>query len=364
MKISHTLNEYLARTYFFNFLALLFLLLGIIYLFDTVELIRRGSNQGDIPLSLMLQMGFLKLPDVGQTLFPFAILFSAMFTFWQLTRRYELVIVRSAGFSAWQFLAPIIIVAAFIGVFQMTIVNPLGALLLGKFSQMESAYLKHNESQVAVFKEGFWLRQKTPDGYVILQAAKISQKDWALKDVTALFFSHEDDFQQRLDAAQAKLEQGAWRFGQTLLSRKGQPSTLRDSYVLPTDLTARDVENSFSSPETMSFWRLQGHIQTLEDAGFDPSRLKVRYHALLSQPLMFVAMVLLAAAVSMRPPRLRGASVQFAAGVLIGFVVFFMSSFLQALGATQQIPVLLAAWSPAFVSLLFGMTALITMEDG
>jgi lipopolysaccharide export system permease protein len=365
MKVSATLSRYLARTYLFNFVILLGALLSIIYLFDTVELIRRGTNRGDVPLSLMLQMGLLKLPEVGQTLLPFAILFSAMFTFWQLTRRYELIIVRSSGFSVWQFLAPILTVALFIGVFQMTILNPVGALFLGKFAQLESTYLKKNENQVALFKEGFWLRQSAGDGYAILHAQKISrQQDWALNQVTVLFFSATDDFRERLDAKGARLEPGRWVFEDVIRSQSGQPSIVETGFVLPTELTVDDVEDSFASPETMSFWRLRGHIETLEGAGFDASRLRVHYHNLLSQPLMFMAMVLLAASVSMRPPRFRGAGWLFASGVMIGFIVFFLSSFLQALGSSNQIPVVMAAWSPACISFLLGLSVMINLEDG
>lgn len=365
MKVSATLSRYLARTYFINFLVLLLALLSVIYLFDTVELIRRGTNQGDVPLSLMLQMGLLKLPEVGQTLLPFAVLFSAMFTFWQLTRRYELIIVRSSGFSVWQFLAPILSVALFIGIFQMTILNPVGALLLSKFVQLENTHLKHGESQVALFKEGFWLRQGTEGGYAILHAQKISHPDaWSLGQVTVMFFTPEDDFIERLDAQTARLEPGQWVFEDIVRSKNSQPSVTELRASLPTQLTVADVEDSFSSPETMSFWRLQGHIETLESAGFDASRLRVHYHNLLAQPLMFIAMVLLAASVSMRPPRNRGTSGLIAIGILLGFIVFFLSSFLQALGASNQIPVVLAAWSPAFISFLLGVSVMINLEDG
>ena len=101
MKITATLFRYLASTYLRNMASLLLALLMIVYLFDTVELIRRGSKFEDVPFTLMLQMGLLKLPEVGQVLFPFAILFSAMFTFWQFTKRSELIVVRSAGLSVW-----------------------------------------------------------------------------------------------------------------------------------------------------------------------------------------------------------------------------------------------------------------------
>ena len=133
---------------------------------------------------------------------------------------------------------------------------------------------------------------------------------------------------------------------------------------MQTHLTTQDVEDSFASPATMSFWHLPGYIQTLEETGFDASALRVHYHNLLSQPLFFVAMILLAAIVSMRPPRQRQGLFLFGSGVFMGFVVFFMSSFLQALGASQQLPVVLAAWSPALICFMLGISAVINLEDG
>jgi lipopolysaccharide export system permease protein len=114
----------------------------------------------------------------------------------------------------------------------------------------------------------------------------------------------------------------------------------------------------------MSFWNLPGHIQTLESTGFETSRLRVHYHNLLSQPLFLAAMVLLAATVAMRPPRNGGTLILFAAGIFIGFLVFFMSSYLQALGYSSQIPPILSAWSPAIICFLLGLSMIIHLEDG
>ena len=75
-------------------------------------------------------------------------------------------------------------------------------------------------------------------------------------------------------------------------------------------------------------------------------------------------MVLLAATVSMRPPRNKGTALLIAVGVLMGFFVFFMSSFLQALGSSHQIPIFFAAWTPALVTFLLGVAVILNLEDG
>lgn len=367
MNLSSTLNRYLAQHYIFNMLFILFVLFGIIYLFDTVELLRRAGKKDDVPLTLVLQMGLLKLPEVGQMLFPFAILFSGMFTFWQRTRRHELVVVRSAGFSVWQFLAPVIAVALSIGVLNVTVINPVGAMFLSKFEMLENEYLSNKKSYVALLKEGLWLRQIQDDdqGHVILHADRINLDEWELQDVMVLFFGEGDQFIRRIDAAKARLDEGMWTFEQATSNYAGQrqPEVV-PLVALPTELTTRELEESFASPETLSFWQLPGFIKTMEMTGFDATPMKIHFQALLAQPFLFVAMILLAASVSLRPPRFRGTMILVMTGVMIGFLIFFMVSFLQALGSSHQIPVFLAAWSPALVTLLLGVAVMLNLEDG
>lgn len=365
-KISPTLSRYITRTYLLNLLGLFGALLFIVFLFDMVELIRRASKRDDIPFSAVIEMGLLKLPEVAQIILPFAVLFGAMFTFWQLTRRYELIVVRSSGFSVWQFLSPILLAAFSIGLVQISLINPMGALLLGKYEELENIHLKRNKNEIAVFKEGLWLRQSLEGeaGYSILHAGRIDQKQWLLEDVTVLQFDESDHLQGRIDAAKARLENRSWVLEEALLHVGRGKAQEQARYQMPTELTPQDIEDSFGSPESMSFWRLPGHIETLESAGFDATRLRVHYQSLLAQPILFLGMILLAASVSMRPPRMRGTLMLIALGILIGFATFFLSSFLQALGVSRQIPVFLAAWSPALICLLMGVTMMLNFEDG
>lgn len=359
-----TLSFYLMRHYFLNFMMMLMGLLAVIYLFDTVELLRRASKVENIPLSTVLSMGLYKLPEVGQLVFPFAVLFSAMLTFWQLTRRHELVIVRSSGLSVWQFIAPILLVALSIGIVKICLVNPLGALLVSKYENLEAEYFNKETSLITLSEQGLWLKQSDENGTAILHSAKIKMPEWVLDHVMVFFFNNDNDFIRRIDATAAKLEGGQWNFTNATINAPSQIPEKVDFLTLGTDLTINELENSFSAPETISFWKLPAYIKILEDTGFDSTGLKIHFQNLLSQPLLFMAMVLLAATVSLRTSRMNGASILIVLGVFIGFIVFFSSSFLQALGASQQIPIVVAAWFPAIISFLLGLGVLMALEDG
>lgn len=366
MKLAPTMSLYLARIFLFNFLGILGILLAIVYLFNTLELLRQAAKAKTAGLGAVLQMGLYRLPDLGQTLLPFAVLFGAMFTFWMLARRHELVVVRGAGFSVWQFLAPILAVAALTGIVQFSVINPVGAALLGRYDVLAAKYFSREKNIVTLFGEGLWLRQmdESGDGYMIVHADKISLPQWDMKSVTALSFDAHDGFLQRIDSDAAHLVAGEWQFTRATVYQPSRPVAHHQTLTLPTNLTTHDIEESFASARAQSFWKLPAYIRTLTETGFDATRLKIHFNSLLAQPLLFLAMVLLAAAVSMRPPRFQRSFDLIAGGVVMGFLVFFMSSFLQALGASQQIPVPLAAWAPAMVSLLLGVAVILGLEDG
>ncbi|MEM6812324.1 MAG: LPS export ABC transporter permease LptG [Pseudomonadota bacterium] len=359
-----TLNIYLAKKYFLNFLAVLFFLLLIIYIFDSIELLRRAADRNDIGLSQALLLSFFKLPEVGQKIFTFSILFSSMITFWQLSKKHELVIMRSAGLSAWQFLIPIIFAAFLIGVFKITVINPVSVMLLKNYDILEARYFDKRDTPITLSDQGLWLKQETDNNSAVVHAKKLNVQDWSIELATVFIFDNQNDFQKRIDSPIGYLRNGVWEFRDVIENSPGFLSERSQVFILETPITREQLEENFSSPETVSFWDFPQVIEQLDATGFRSSSLKIYYQVLLSQPLLFISMVLLAACVSIKPARMQNSFLLVIIGIGMGFAVFFSSNFLQALGASEQIPLFIAAWFPAIISFLLGIGFLMNYEDG
>ena len=81
-------------------------------------------------------------------------------------------------------------------------------------------------------------------------------------------------------------------------------------------------------------------------------------------PLLLAAMIMLAAAFSLRPQRQGHVVLVIVLGLLAGFLLYFLSNFVFALGLSGKIPVILAGWAPAVISAMLGMALLLHLEDG
>lgn len=364
MKLPSILNRYLALHFLRMFLIVMGVLLTIIYLFDTVEILRRAAGKDPIALSVAMQMALFKLPEVGQLILPFATLFAAMASFWWLSRRHELTALRSAGFSAWQFAAPLMACALLIGIVHVTIIHPISAAMLTRYQAMEANYLGQQRKLITLSQQGLWLRDFDKNGETIIHAGNIDIENWTLGDLIVFFFDEQGNHTGRMDARSVSLEPEFWSFKDATIFMPGAETQFYPFYNLSTDLTLADIQESFSDPDTISFWEMPSFIRTLQATGIESTNLRVYYHSLLSQPFLLMAMILLAATVSLRPPRFQRALFMVITGMSAGFGVFFLSSFLQALGGSQQLPVPIAAWSTAIIVLLAATTWLLNTEDG
>src|SRR3546814_15030873 len=96
------------------------------------------------------------------------------------------------------------------------------------------------------------------------------------------------------DVCSSDLIENAW------LSAPNRTAEFVKNYRLKTDLTITKIQDSFASPEAMSFWELPEFIATLEAAGFSGHRHRLHYYTLLVYPLLLCSMVLIAAVVTLR----------------------------------------------------------------
>ncbi|HWB50146.1 MAG TPA: LPS export ABC transporter permease LptG [Stellaceae bacterium] len=365
MLLAKTLSAYIARQFFAWFCGVYGAMLSISFLIDYIELLRRGATKSSVTLGVLLEMAALKLPHTAQEVMPFAVLFGTMLAFWRLTRNNELVVARAAGVSVWQFLTPALLVALLTGIVAVTIFNPAASQMEATYEQLDARFLKQASEQLTLSNSGLWLRQNDPNGgQVVIHGNKMIAPELLLTQVTLFFFNSQHQYRARIEARSAQLDNGYWIIDDGKRWESGDQPEQIPQLRLATKFTTHRIEESLASPDTMSFWSLPGFISLLEQSGFSAQRHRLQFNILLARPFLFCAMVLVAATFSLRMQRRGGATLMIIGGVAAGFVLYFMSNIVFALGLSAKLPVLLAAWTPTGVSLIFGVSMLLHLEDG
>jgi lipopolysaccharide export system permease protein len=371
-----TLWLYIARRFLTITLATFLAVFTLVIIVDLVELMR-ANRRGGAGFADLLGMAVLHAPSITITAAPFTVLLASMTCFAILARRSELVITRAAGVSVWRLISPAIVVGALLGVIAFAVYNPIASAFTARFDTLQEKFFDRATSRLALSGKGIWLRQGDDDGQTVIRAQRASGKIDRLWDVSIFQFDAEDQLFRRISARSAVLEDRNWRLNgvlrwdlndaaasDTAAALAEATATPLERMNIPTDLTVEHIHDSFAAPESISFWKLPGFIKLLEESGFSANRHKMHWYALVSAPIVYVAMVLIGAAFSMRHARFGGLGMMALGCVMAGFGYFFLSDIANALGASGSVPVMVAAWAPPLSAVMLALGLLLHLEDG
>jgi lipopolysaccharide export system permease protein len=362
------LERYVLARAFASVAAALAVIAAIVLLIQFVDLSKQVGVRTDVTASDIFQLTFLRAPSVIQVLLPFVFLFGGIGAYVGLNRKSELVAMRAAGVSAWRFILPFAGGAFVAGALAVGVLNPLAAALNARF---ESERARMMENYLGDLPQDVWLRQGDERTQIVIHAKARDNVAGSvvLRGVSLFVYqinpkTSGPEFRRRLEASEARLMPGYWQLKDVREAMAGESSVRSDSLSIRSSLDPESAMERFASPEAIAFWKLPSAIQATEQAGFSAASYKLRWHQLLATPLLFAAMAVLSAAFSLRLARLGGLAGLAGAGVALGFVVFFFNQFSGALARADFLPLFAAAWAPAAVALLSGLTLLCYTEDG
>jgi lipopolysaccharide export system permease protein len=361
--IAGTLSRYFGLRFFNAVFAVFVGAMSLVAMIDFLEMLRRTGDMKDVSALLVAKITLFRLLFVTERIIPFAILVGAMSCYLNLSRRLELVVARSAGISAWQFITPALIIALLIGTAATTIYNPMSAILRERSVRLEDAVF--NAGGGAQGAGGsFWVRQRGDDGQAIISAKVSRLQGIELGGVSVFRYDEAGHFRDRIEARSAALEAGYWRLEGARIHASGTPPSELETYRFKTTLTPEQVRESFATPETVPFWQLSSYIRLAEDAGLAAAAYRLQYYQLLVQPFYFASMVLLAAAVSLRFFRFGGVQKMVLGGITGGFFLFVLAKITGDLSKAGLMPPLAAAALPALFGGVTGLVTLLYQEDG
>ena len=362
--ITNTIGRYFAGRFLVAAIGVFLSIFMLLVLVDYIEMVRKTSGLVSVSAIMVAKTSLYRVPQLLEKMMPFCVLIGAMTCYLALSRRLELVVARAAGVSAWQFMAPALASSIVLGSLATVAYNPMSANLRELSKRMEAELFGSAPGGGIQDASGFWLNQVASDGQWIINAARSEQQGVRLTGLTVFKFDNDFQFKERIEAREATLEEGRWVFKSARRFSLGAPPVDQDSFFIATSLSPAQVRNSFSTPETVSFWQLPGYIRSSESSGFATAGYRLQYHKLIAQPFLLAAMVMLAASVSLRFFRFGGVQKMVLSGVGAGFLLYVLSKVTEDLSKAELMHPIAAAWLPVSVGGLAGFLALLYQEDG
>jgi lipopolysaccharide export system permease protein len=365
-----TLYWYFNRKFIFAFIRV-FLIIGFLVFFvDTMENVRALSSAG-ITFSKAAALASTRSPLFISEAMPIIVMLSGLTFCVGLARSNEFIVSRAAGVSSLKSLGFPIATAFLIGLISILFLNPLVATFSTYYDTLKNDYLGRAGKTVTVNENGFWLRQKTENGHIVIIADQATQNGKSLRDVTLLIYDQNNRDIGRIAATTAILSHGEWILIRTkkwdLSAPSGNPeanSVTKPILRIPTTITSQQILEGYPKPETVVIWDLPKFIKAMDNAGFSSLQHRVHLQIELARPILFAAMIIIGAVFTLQNARLGNLGVSVLMALLCGFSLHFLQNLARTLGEAGEIPIFFAAWAPPLAALLAALALFLHLEDG
>ncbi len=305
-------------------------------------------------VSVLLLMEYLLnlSPSLIYQMTPVAVMLAVLITFGLMQKSSELTAMKATGISLYRATLPVIV---------------LSALFAGGLFLFDQVYIPHTNKRQEILRNE--IKGKPAQTY--LQA----NRQWIVGGNNEIyyyqFFDADTDtfrgisifefdpksFQlsRRISAAQAHWEPGLKKFvfeNGWVRSLKGASIQDYKTFEVATFNELHEDPNYFKKEvrqsSEMDYHELRDYIEDLQQSGFDTVRLRVQLGKKISYPLITLVMAVLAIPFA-ASGRTGGALAGVAIAISIAVVYIGMSGLFEAMGNANQLPALLAAWSPDLV---------------
>lgn len=286
---------------------------------------------------------------------PVTVLIGAIISLLNMQATRELLVIKIGGNSIWRILRGPVVTLFVLGLV-------IAIVLDAGVTELNRGIAPVPRATSTASNGGIWIEQEKDNHPFVIQAVRSTADKRGLEQVVV--FLQQNEGPHRIVADKGRMSAGQWTFANATLFEPNQPPRQLSTYILPTDTSLADLELKLSSAEDFTFLELASALASGVTDPLIRSAAQTRFQRLLSLPVLLVGVLLIAFAFTAgyRKTGSYGRAILY--GVVLGFVVFVINEMADRAGSSGALDPTLAAWGPAIVAVVIGLTVLLYKEDG
>ncbi len=352
-----TLDRYILRLLLTRTIFAIIVLISLVQVLELLDVTSTllGRHLGAAGIG---RYSLLRLPGQFQQVASLGMLVGAIFTFTQLSRSSEMVVIRATGANIYRVLWMMIP-----GALAVAAVDFVVAAEVSPRTQTELVRWMNATAPPADAKQPkpHWFRL----GKDLILVSKASPDGLQLADVRIYRRNNQRLLTEEIIAPTASRTPVGWRLHQAQISVVGKDrATLSAPAELDwdTSLSPGDITRLFRSDELISSAAALRAIAGAGPTDRSPGFYQTRLYRTFAEPLGALVMLLLSAPAALAGIRSDQAVRLFVFGLTAGIFFLVADGLLTAMGETSALPPLLAAWSAPVAFTALALTVLLWVE--
>ncbi len=325
--------------------SIIYVLIFILNILTEFEFFREIDVQYYFPIYLSL----INSPSLLFEMFPFIFLISSQIFFINLMKNDQIQTFKYSGLKNSKILLVLSLTSFLTGLIIIGLFYNLSSNLKNIYLNLKNNYTSDDKYLAVITNNGLWIKDNIEGKINIINASKIDEE--LLIEVSITELDEEFKVKRHIESDKIDISKNEWRiFNPKIFSGNGKNGL--DLIYFKSNFDYERIQNLFSNLSSLSILELYKLKKNYNLLNLSTTEIRLQIQKILSFPFYLCFMSVLAAIIMFNSKKQKSNTIKISFGLFLSVLIYYINNFLNVLGKTEKINILLSVWMPILILII------------
>ncbi len=333
-----------------NFISKFFLITLIFFAFtiilgslEEVSFVKKLDVNFLYPYYLTL----LNAPITLFEIFPFILLLTTQFLFYEMYKKDELNMLKVSGLTNISLIKIVFLLSILIGIFNVIFFYNIASNLKFHYSNLKNNLSNDNKYLAMVTKSGLWIKDEIDGKKLIIKSRFINNN--TLSKTIINEFDENFELISVIQSDKIDIKSNNWIIHNPKITKDNLSSSHYGTIILSTNFNYEKITKLFSNISTLDIKKLFNLKNDYEKLGYSSNEILIHLLELSTVPVLYGILVTLASILMFNLRGNNSIIIHITIGFLVSVLIYYLMFFFSSLGNTGRIPINVSILFPIII---------------
>ena len=308
----------------------------------------------------LIFLSFLNTPSIIFDILPFIFLLSTQVFFISLIDKSELEIFKYTGLNNLKIIKIIAAYAFILGLFFIIIFYNVSSVLKNSYLLIKNKHTEDSKYLAIITENGLWIKDEINDNINIINANTMDNK--FLLNVSITQFNKNFEIKRVIQSKKVNISSNTWEILKPRILENNIKTNL-DVLQLQSNFDLEKINSLFSNLSSLAIFDLFKLRKSYKALNYSVVDIDSHLYKVISYPLYLTLITIFSAIIMFNIGYQKNTFFRIAFGIFLSVIIYYVNYFLNVLGTSEKIPLILSIFLPLIILSIINFTSIIKLNE-
>ena len=355
-----TYQTYIIKNFISKFFFITLIFFSLIIILGSLEEVAFVKKL-DVNFLYPYYLTLLNAPITLFEIFPFILLLTTQFLFYELYKRDEMNVLKISGLTNLSLIKIIFLISIFLGLFNVIFFYNIASNLKFHYSNIKNNLSNDNKYLAMVTKSGLWIKDEVDGKKLIIKSSLIKYN--LISKTIINEFDENFELIRVIQSDNIDIENNNWVIYNPIITKDNLSLSQDEPLIIKTNFNYEKISKLFSNISTLDIFKLLNLKKDYEKLGYSSNEILIHLLELSTVPILYCLLVTLASILMFNLKKNNSMIIHLTVGFLVSVLIYYLMFFFTSLGNAGKIPIKLSIFFPMLILSAICVIGLIRINE-